>query len=98
MNYNEAAMACFRIYPSTCLKGVREITKNFRLVYRRTDKFSDFEKWKRLARNIGNYSGGNHKGSFRVTESGWKSQGELGKLSFNTANIWTITKQVPPIQ
>jgi predicted RNA-binding protein with EMAP domain len=46
MNYNEAAMACFRIYPSICLKGMREITKNLRLVYLRIDKLSDFEKWK----------------------------------------------------
>jgi hypothetical protein len=36
--------------------------------------------------------------SFSITESGWKSKGKPGKLSLNTANIWKITKQVPPIQ
>jgi len=50
MNYNEAAMACFRIYPSTCLKGLREITKNLRLVYLRIDKLSDFENWKTVSK------------------------------------------------
>jgi len=45
MNYNEAAMACFRIYPSTCLKGLTEISKNLRLVYLRIGKLSNFENW-----------------------------------------------------
>jgi predicted RNA-binding protein with EMAP domain len=45
MNYNQAAMACFGIYPSTCLKELREISKNLRLVYLRTDKLRDFENW-----------------------------------------------------
>jgi hypothetical protein len=46
----EAVVACFRLYPSTCLKGLKEFTKNLRLVYLRTDKPSDFENWKTLTK------------------------------------------------